>query len=111
MSTKKPATGSAPTLASLRAKHDPLTVTKAKVEAQLTKLRAQGPEAWQYEVDFLRAAGIGNTHISLIREPYRKFTAEVHEIGKKSARTVWFHDAKFAAVIRKEQAAQNETEA
>lgn len=104
MSTKKPAPV-ANNLAALRAKHDPVVVTTAKVEAQLAKLRAQGPEAWQYEKDFLRDAGIGMTHVRLIRDKYAKHTASVREIGGKSeGKTVWFHNPKLAATIRNEQA-------
>lgn len=104
MSTKKPAAASANNLTTLRAKHDPVVVTVAKCEAQLSKLRAQGPEAWQYEKDFLQGAGIGMTHVRHVREKYAKYTAVVREIGGKSeGKTVWFHNPKLAATIRKEQ--------
>jgi hypothetical protein len=108
MSAKKPAPP-VTNLASLRAKHDPVTVTKAKAEAQFAKLRAKGPEAWQYQVDFMREAGIGQTHINLVVPLYKAHTAEVTEIGKKTSRIVWFHNPKVAAQFRKELAKQAAT--
>lgn len=98
---KKP---TAPDLASLRAKTDPRAVMRLRILAQLARLKAKGPEAWQREVEFLREAQVGNQYVKFIRKEFDKFTADVSEIGKKNAYRVWFHDARIAGAFRAEQA-------
>lgn len=94
----------APDLESLRGKTDPRVVMRLRIVAQLAKLKAKGPQAWQREIDFLREAQVGNQYVKFIRKEFDKYTANVQEIGKKNEYRVWFHDSRIAAAFRAEQA-------
>lgn len=96
-------TPKASTLDALRAKTDPRVVMRMRILAQLAKLKAIGPEAHQREIDFLRAAKVGNQFVKFIRKEFDKFTVDVQEVGKKNSYRVWFHDARIAGAFRAEQ--------
>lgn len=95
---------SAITLDALRAKTDPRVVTRNKVLKQLDVLRAR-KAAYQFEQDFVKEAGIAQTHLRLIRAEFGKHVVTVNEVGRKTARNAWFPNVKDAATIDREQKA------
>ncbi len=89
------------TLDSFRAQFDTNVVVPNKIRAALAALAKEGPEAWDYELDFIKRAGLSQTQIGMFREQFAKHVVEVRPVGGgKSARKVWFADAKVAAKVR-----------
>ncbi len=72
----------------------------AKIKAAIASLAAEGPEAWEYEVDFLKRAGVSTTQLAAYRGQFEKFFVAVRETRGKSERRVWFGDSKVADKVR-----------
>lgn len=90
------------TLASFRALFDPDVRIPAAINAALESLAKDGgPEAWEYEADFIKRAGISTSQIGVYREQFDKHIAVAREKGK-SEKKAWFADSKVAAKARKE---------
>lgn len=87
----------AKTLADFRAAHDDDVIIPARLQAQLAAMQKIGPEEYDYEIDFLRNAKVGNAKISAYRERFAKHIVVTRE-GKKA----WFADPKVAAKARGE---------
>lgn len=93
------------TLADFRSKFDRDVVVPGKIKAALDALRKEGPEAWDYEGDFIKRAGISQTDIGLFREQFTKHVVVAKEVGKSTSgagRRVWFWDTRVAAKARGE---------
>jgi hypothetical protein len=91
------------TLADFKSKFDRDVVVPGKIKAALDGLRKEGPEAWEYEGDFIKRAGLSQTDMGTYREQFEKHVVIAKEIGKSSSgagRRVWFADPKVAAKIR-----------
>lgn len=97
---KTPAVG----LDSLRARTNAQVVARNRALKQLASLRAS-KRSYQFENEFLKEAGIAQTHVKLIRAEFAKHQTMVLEVGKNTARVVWFPNPADATAIRKEQAA------
>ncbi len=97
MSAKKPAK----TLADFRAEHDPEVRIPNQIRAALESLRAEGPEAWEYDADFIKRCGdrVGNANIAAFRSQFEKHQVRVRMKGKND-KIVWFADLKVAAKAR-----------
>lgn len=93
--TTAPKTG--PTLADFRAAHDPDVIVPARIKKALADMKAEHPERWLYEADFLTRAGVANQHISNYRE---QFAAHIVETRGRNAKKCWFADPKVAAEAR-----------
>jgi hypothetical protein len=91
----------AKTLADFKAEYDPDIRIPALINAGLKSLLAEGPEAWEYEIDFIRRCGpgVGLATMALYREKFAKHFVEVKHGGKNPKR-VWFADVKIAAKAR-----------
>lgn len=87
----------AKSLADFRAAHDKNVIVPSKIKKALEAMEKDGPENWAYEADFIKAAGISQTDVSMFRE---QFAAHVVETGGKSPKKVWFASAKIAAKAR-----------
>lgn len=89
------------TLSDFKAAFDPDVRIPAQIRAGLKSLLAEGPEAWEYEADFLRRCGqgVGNTHISRYRPQFEKHIVVVRIKGKND-KNVWFADVKAATKAR-----------
>jgi len=94
--TKKPVND----LSAFRASHDPNVIVPAKIKAALAQMLAEHKEAWRYEADLLKLAGISTTQLALFRG---QFEAHVVETKGNNAKRVWFADAKVAASARETQ--------
>lgn len=86
--------------AAFRSQFDPNVIIPNKIRAGLESLaKAEGPDGWEKEVDFLKRAGINAQSVAPHRE---KFAAHIVEAKDKSRPVnVWFADAKVAATERK----------
>lgn len=87
------------TLAEFKARFDRSVVVPNKIRAALAALAKEGPEAWEYEGDIIKRAGISQSDMGLFREEFEKHVVLVRESGR-SDRKVWFADAKVAAKVR-----------
>ncbi|MDE2104018.1 MAG: hypothetical protein KGL39_42670 [Patescibacteria group bacterium] len=95
MATKKPRT-----LDDFRAEFDPSVKIPAAIHKGLESLRAEeGPEAWEYENDFIRRCKLSNTQMGSYRDGFAKHIVTVRTKGGSDKR-VWFADAKVATKAR-----------
>lgn len=98
MSSPKP---KAKTLADAKRLHDPDTVIRTKIESRFAEMLKIHPEEWDYEIDFIRGAGISQKNASDYREHYKKHIAVTEKIsGERSGKTLWFADPRVAAKFR-----------
>lgn len=91
---KKPA---ARTLDDFRAAHDRNVIVPAKIRKALADMEAEHGESWEYELDFMRRAGISQTDVGMFRP---QFEAHVVETGGRNPKKVWFASAKVAEKAR-----------
>lgn len=85
------------TLDDFRAAHDRNVIVPAKVRKALSEMEAEHPENWEYEIDFMRRAGLSQTDIGMFRP---QFEAHVVEVGGKNPKKVWFASTKVADKAR-----------
>ncbi len=88
------------TLVDFRSAHDKNVIVPNKIRAALAAMLKEGPENYEYEVDFIRRAGISNTDMGLFRDQFEK--AHIVEVGGSSKKRVWFADPKVAKKARGE---------
>jgi len=86
-------------LASFRATHDPDVIIPGKIRAALDSLAAEGLEAWEYEDDFRKRAGVNPADLARYREKFTAHQLSVRRVshGSGSAgrkRWVWIGSAK-----------------
>jgi hypothetical protein len=87
-------------IAAFRAAFDPNVIIPNKIRDGLAALsKAEGPDAWEKEVDFLRRAGINHQTIAPHRDAFKAHIVEAKD--KSRPVLVWFVDAKRAAEMRK----------
>lgn len=87
-------------LADAKSLHDPDTVIKRKIEARFTAMLKIGPEEWDYEADFIKAADISQKNASDYRKHYEGHVALTPRIGGSREKTIWFADQKVAKKFR-----------
>ena len=88
------------TLAAFRELHDKNVVIPARLNAALKALaKEDGPEAWEYEAEFLKRAGVSNNEIGPFREQFEPHVVEAPQRGK-SPKRAWFPDVKNARAMR-----------
>ena len=85
------------TLDDFRAAHDKRVIIPAKIRKALAEMEAESPENWDYEIDFMRRAGISQTDIGAYRP---QFEAHVVEVNGKNPKKVWFASTKIAEKAR-----------
>jgi hypothetical protein len=84
-----------------RAQFDPAVINPNKIRAGLAALaKAEGPDAWEEEVHFLRRAGINAQTVAPHREAFKAHIVEAKK-PKGGLINVWFVDVKAAAAMRK----------
>ncbi len=87
------------TLADFKAQFDQNVVVPNKIRAAFSAMLKESPEAWEYEGDFIKRAGLSQTQIGAYREQFEKHVV-VAKSSNRSDRKVWFADAKVAAKAR-----------
>jgi len=90
----------AKTLADFRSVHDRNVVIPQKINNALVAMFKEGAENWEYEVDFVRRAGISQTDLGQFRA---KFEDNIVNVGsERNPKRVWFADKKAATKARGE---------
>jgi hypothetical protein len=85
------------TIADFRNAHDPNTIVPKKIEAALKALADEGPEAWDYENEFLKRSGLSTTQFAMFREPFEPFMVQ---ITGKNPKRIWCGTKALAAKLR-----------
>lgn len=85
------------TLDDFRAAHDRNVIVPTKIRKALSDMESEHPENWEYELDFMRRAGLSQTDMGMFRP---QFEAHVVEVGGKNPKKVWFASAKVAEKAR-----------
>ncbi len=80
-------------LADFRAEHDKSFIVPKKIRDALEKLG----DGWQYEVEFLRTAGLSTTDLAAYREEFLDYTVNV---GGRTPRRVWAGTKALAEKMR-----------
>lgn len=88
------------TLEDFRSAHDNNIIIPNKIRAALAAMLKEGAEQWEYEADFQKRAGISQTQIGAYREGFTDHIVEAPGLGGRTARRVWFADAKVAKKVR-----------
>jgi len=84
--------------AAFRSEFDKNVIVPRRIEEALKGLKKeQGTEAWCYEVELLKRAGISTTDLVAFRE---QFSDHVVEVGSRNSKRVWFVDKDIAAQAR-----------
>lgn len=78
--------------------HDRNVTVPNRITVALAALaKAEGPEGWEYEADFVKRAGLSQTDLGAYRG---QFEAHIVETKGKSAKRVWFADPDTAETAR-----------
>lgn len=96
MPAKKPAK----TIADFRAAHDPAVIVPNRITTALAGLLSEGPEQWEYEVDFIKRAGISPVQIGQFRDQFKDYIVETSNSSRRTGVRVWFGSVKAAAKAR-----------
>lgn len=101
MSKAKPAAAPSKSrsLSDFRAVHDRSVIVPSKIKGALAELAKGGPDNWEYESEFAKRAGLGNSDISTYRDQFTDHIVQPRGRGL-SARRVWVATAKGAAKFR-----------
>lgn len=82
------------TLADFRAAHDKSFIIPQKIREALKKLG----DGWEYELDFMRLAGLSVTDLANFRE---QFEGHIVVANGRNPKRVWFGNERIAAEARK----------
>lgn len=93
-------TKTAKTLADFQAAHDPDVKIPTKMRAGIASLRAEGKEAWEYELDFCKRCDIGGGVIGKYREQFIEHIVLVRPGRSGTLKNVWFGDVAVAKKAR-----------
>jgi hypothetical protein len=84
------------TLEEFRSAHDKNYIVPKKIKEALAKLG----ESWEYEVDFMKLAGVSTTDLVNFREQFDAHIVAVKINGSSHRRNVWAGTTAFAAKLR-----------
>ncbi len=87
------------TIADFRSAHDANVIVPNKIRAALAAMLKEGAEQWEYELDFIKRAGVSNTQMGMFREQFLDHVIEASVNGRNPKR-VWFADVKVAKKLR-----------
>lgn len=94
-STKAPRT-----VSDFRAAHDPNVIIPNKIRTTLDAMLKEGKEHWEYESDFIKRAGLSQTHLSQFREQFADHVVETPHTNGRGPRRVWFASKAVAKAMR-----------
>ena len=92
--------GKAKTLADFKSEFDPTVKIPASIQQALTSLAKEGPEAWEYEQDFIRRVGTSSTYFAQYRDQFIEHAVDLPRSRSSQRSRVWFGDKKVAAKAR-----------
>lgn len=90
-------------LSDFQSVHDKSVVIPGKIRAALAEMAKLGPEHYEYELEFLKLAGLSVTDLAAHRDQFAAHIVHVkHANGKaySTPKNVWFADKKAAAKAR-----------
>lgn len=85
------------TLADFKSAYDPNVKIPTRIREGLVSLAKEGPEAWEFEVDFIKRCGLSVTQFAAFREPFSDHIVETRPERTSNVKRVWFGDKKVAA--------------
>lgn len=85
-------------VAEYRAQYDKNVTIPNKIRAGIASLAKVGPEAGEYEREFIQRAGCSTTDFALFRDQFEKFTVNVGT--ERAPKRVWFATEKAAKAAR-----------
>lgn len=75
-----------------------------KIKEAIAKMRAVGPEHWEYETDLTKAPyGLAQVDLSAFRDQFKPHWLETEVQHGKSAKRVWFAEPKICAKFKQEE--------
>ena len=80
-------------LQDFRAEHDKSYIVPKRIKDALEKLG----DGWEYEVHFLRLAGLSVTDLAAYRD---QFEAHIVVVGGRNSKRIWVGTSKLAAQMR-----------
>lgn len=90
------------TVTDFRNAHDRDVIVPRKIKAALETMAKIGPEHHEYEIDFMKLAGISSGEIAKYRAQFEAHIVEAPAAHGKSVKRVYFGNAKTAAKLRGE---------
>ena len=79
-----------------RSTHDKNYIVPKKIKDALEKLG----DSWEYEIDFVKLAGISTTDLFRFREQFEEHIVEVKSNSGSHKKNVWAGTVKFATKLR-----------
>lgn len=83
-------------LEEFRSAHDKNYIVPKKIKDALTKLN----ESWEYEIDFIKLAGVSLTDLATFREQFDEHIVAVKVSGASHRKNVWAGTVAFATKLR-----------
>jgi len=83
-----------------RAAHDKSYIVPQKIENGIKSLAKEGPEAWDYEVDFLKRTGLSTTDLAMYRDAFEDYIVIVSAMHQRSTKRIWCASKQLAAKLR-----------
>jgi hypothetical protein len=84
-------------LADYQNKHDKSVTVPRAIRDTLAAMAKEAPDAWEYDADFLRRAGVAQSEIGAYRD---QFADHIVMTGGKQTKRVWVATAKEAKKFR-----------
>lgn len=90
------------TISAFRSTYDRAVVIPDRIRAALAALaKAEGPEAWEKESEFLKRSGVSSTDLGRFRDAFEPHVVRARPVGgSKGPHIIWFADPKVAAKVR-----------
>jgi len=91
----------AKTLDDALADNDPDTLNRRAIDGRISAMLEIGPQEWDYEQDFAKAAELSVQIVQRYRPKYVKHWVVAPKIGeRRAAKCLWFADPKVAQKFR-----------
>jgi hypothetical protein len=84
------------TLEEFRSAHDKNYIVPKRLKEALVKLG----DSWEYEIDFMKMAGVSTTDLINFREQFEAHIVTVKVNGSSHRKNVWAGTTAFAAKLR-----------
>lgn len=84
------------TLEEFRSAHDKNYIVPKKIKEALAKLG----DSWEYELEFIKMAGVSTTDLMHFRDQFEAYIVQVKVAGASHKKNVWAGTPAFAAKLR-----------
>lgn len=92
----RPVVSKGKTLEEFRSMHDKNYIVPKKIKDALAQLG----DSWEYEIDFIKIAGLSTTDLVTFREQFEAHIVSVKVNGTSHRKNVWAGTPAFAAKLR-----------